>query len=363
MTRSERRIAGLCLPLTACVCASIVLSVDARAAEAGSAEAPPEATSVADKARNLFREGRTLAASGKYDEACPKFEDSMELDAGIGTEFNLADCWEHTGHLKKAQAMFVRVADAAHEKGQADREQVARERAQSLDEKLPKIGVEAKDIVDGLDVSIDGQTIDRTHWAAGERVDPGPHEIRASAPHKAPWSLRVDVSAAGSTLVVTVPKLEDDRSTTPAANAQEKDREEPKPAPLQEQPAEESRPAGPNPIAKILLLSGAGAGVLLAATGFAVYRLSNDNAKGVCPSSVGCTPDDVQRHSGFVDDAALGRGIGYLGLGITGAALIGLSVVTITSSSTGREARPSASLAASPFLGSGAWGASVKGRF
>ena len=46
-------------------------------------------------ARVLFGEGRKLAAAGDYAAACPKFEESFRLDPGIGTGFNLADCWEH----------------------------------------------------------------------------------------------------------------------------------------------------------------------------------------------------------------------------------------------------------------------------
>src|SRR5689334_7826331 len=89
------------------LCATILSVRLARAEETGDN---------AEKARALFQEGRTLAGSGKYEEACPKFEESLKLDAGIGTKFNLADCLEHTGRIKKAQEMFLNVADAAHEK-------------------------------------------------------------------------------------------------------------------------------------------------------------------------------------------------------------------------------------------------------
>lgn len=91
--------------------------------------------SVEPRARALFDEGRSLVKSGRYDEACPKFEKSVEVDAGLGTEFNLADCWERIGLREKARTLFLEVAEKAHAVGQVGREQVARARAAAL---LPK---------------------------------------------------------------------------------------------------------------------------------------------------------------------------------------------------------------------------------
>ena len=50
----------------------------------------------------LFAEGGKLVADGDHTAACPKFEESFHLDPGIGTGFNLADCWEHIGRTASA---------------------------------------------------------------------------------------------------------------------------------------------------------------------------------------------------------------------------------------------------------------------
>jgi tetratricopeptide (TPR) repeat protein len=84
------------------------------------------------RAKVLFDAARRLVKSGDYAQACPKFEQSMQLDDGIGTEFNLADCWEKIGRTGRARDLFLEVADAARATGEWDREQAARQRAAAL---------------------------------------------------------------------------------------------------------------------------------------------------------------------------------------------------------------------------------------
>src|SRR5512139_1741852 len=62
------------------------------AASAARAQASDKAAAEA-----LFDEGRKLMAEGKYAAACAKLEASQKLDAGVGTQLNLADCYEKSG--------------------------------------------------------------------------------------------------------------------------------------------------------------------------------------------------------------------------------------------------------------------------
>src|SRR6185312_13224264 len=109
---------------------------------------PARARAAEDEAaaRALFFEARRLVAAGNYAAACPKFEDSYRLDPGIGTSFNLADCYEHSGRTASAWARFLDVAAATKAAGQLDRERVARARAAALEPKLARmtLKVEAK---------------------------------------------------------------------------------------------------------------------------------------------------------------------------------------------------------------------------
>src|SRR5688572_17830814 len=75
----------------------------------GSLVRPAQAQSSSDSAtaRALFAEGRKLMGEKKYEDACPKFEESLRLDHGMGTQFNLAFCWEQLGRTASAWATFL----------------------------------------------------------------------------------------------------------------------------------------------------------------------------------------------------------------------------------------------------------------
>src|SRR5258708_17552643 len=88
-------------------------------------------------AQALFDQAKQLATSGKYADACPKFEESERLDPGIGTQFQLASCYEHVGRIASAWTLFLDVASAARGMKQPEREKVARERAAALEGRIP----------------------------------------------------------------------------------------------------------------------------------------------------------------------------------------------------------------------------------
>src|SRR4051794_35386626 len=77
-------------------------------------------------AQALFDDARRLMAAGQTAEACPKFAESQRLDPGIGTAFNLADCYEKSGHVASAWALFLEVVSQARASGESDREAAAK---------------------------------------------------------------------------------------------------------------------------------------------------------------------------------------------------------------------------------------------
>ena len=156
----------------------------------------------------LFNDARQLVAAGDYNQACPKFEESQRLDPGMGTLFNLADCYEHVGRLASAWAMFQDVAASAKAAGQPTRAQVATQRAVTLEPKLSKLTVVAPMNALGLEVRRNGELLGSVLWGNAVPVDPASYTIEASAPGKKRWSTVAGVGPNAARVTVTIPPLE-----------------------------------------------------------------------------------------------------------------------------------------------------------
>jgi hypothetical protein len=156
----------------------------------------------------LFNEAKRLVASGRYSDACPKFEESQRLDPGIGTQYNLADCYEHTARTATAWALFLDVASAAGGSGQEARENVARKRAAALEPTLSKLTIDVPKDVVGMEVRRSGDPVAGMVWNMPVPVDPGVYRIDVTAPGRKAWSTLATVGRDGETTTVAVPELE-----------------------------------------------------------------------------------------------------------------------------------------------------------
>jgi serine/threonine-protein kinase len=180
--------------------------------QAGIAHANDSAT-----ATMLFNDGKRLMGEGQFAEACPKLEESQRLDPAIGTQFNLADCYDHVGKTATSWALFVDVASSLHASGDTRREKVARERAAALEPKLSKLTILAPKNVTGLEVRRNGEVLGGAVWGNAIPVDPGSYTIEASAPGKKKWSSVAAVGPNGAAVTVTIPELVEPASADPVA--------------------------------------------------------------------------------------------------------------------------------------------------
>jgi hypothetical protein len=227
-------------------------------------------------AQLLFDEGQQLKKKGEHAAACEKFAASQSLDPAVGTQLNLADCYEKIGRTASAWVNFVEVSK--HDEAGAKRAKYARQHAEALAPRLTKLQIQIEEPVDGLELKRDGVLVPQKTWGIAVPVDPGDHEIVAVAPGKERWSRTVEVGGEGETITVTVPALAD------AAGSGA-------PEPIEPDEPEAAEPAAGGPggqtIAGGVLLGLGGAGVLVAAvlTGIAhsKYGESVDH----------CRPDDT----------------------------------------------------------------------
>ncbi len=171
--------------------------------------APAHADDLAT-AEVLFQQGRKLADAGEYQEACAKFEESLNYDRATGTLWHLANCLEETGAIASAWARFRELDAEARKTDEPKKAKAARERAERLEPRLPKLAISVPDAhrVEGLVVKRDGKRIGPGAWGTALPVDPGVHQVEASAPGYRTWTREAAVEAEGELLEIEVPALE-----------------------------------------------------------------------------------------------------------------------------------------------------------
>jgi tetratricopeptide (TPR) repeat protein len=323
-------------------------------------------------ARTLFKEGRDLAAKGDHAAACPKFEQSLALESGLGTQFNLADCWEHVGRLAAAHDLFEAGADAAKSAGQPEREKVLRDRAAALAPRIGKVIVQVKPNEGKVTVKRDELEISEERWGKALALDPGSYTIWARSPGRKTYKKVIEVVAGAEPLTVTVPSLEKttkelEREKAAAAAAAAEAAEKPAEPKPSAKPAAPVQPA-PAPDRGIKLdypVLGLG-GLSLASFTFSVvmaarYKKANDYAEGICPTSRNCSRRDIADHDMLVDRASSARTWAFVGLGVGLASAGGATALFVLGQQ--RRAKSTAFQAVPSVSPDGSWGASFNGSF
>jgi hypothetical protein len=164
------------------------------------------------RAEQLYVEGKQLAANGDYDAACKKFEESQKIEPAIGTQFNLASCYEHTHRPATALAMYREVARIGQMSNLTEREHAAEERIAALEKSAPRIVVQADK---RIQVERDGLVMTDAERQAGVIVDPGAHTVHATQEKHLPWSTTIQVAENAGSVVVKVPALAEEPSPPP----------------------------------------------------------------------------------------------------------------------------------------------------
>jgi hypothetical protein len=313
---------------------------------------PAKSPGDAAAAQALFYEARNLAQKGHFTEACPKFEESLRLDYGIGTEFNLADCNEKVGKIASAWSGFLSVAASAKAQNQAQREKVARDRAKALEARLPKLVIEVEKPVPGLEVKRDGVVVGSAAWGTPVPVDPGSHKITATAPNKEKFEAKVD-SAEGKQGKIVVKELANAHvAAAPPPVAPAPIAAKPAPVIVAPPPPQDPPPAEPPPVQTYFpepvvergnntqrtigwIVTGLGAAGLGIGAGFGIASLSKRNESN--PHCVGefCNAQGVMLR----DDAIQAGNVATVASIAGGAALLG-GILLIATSPSSTEEKP-----------------------
>jgi hypothetical protein len=158
-------------------------------------------------AEALYEQARGLMKQGDFAQACPKFKQSYELDAGGGTLLNLAECYEKQGKLASAWSTFREALVVAQRDGRKERVEYAKKHLADIEPQVPKIIIEVPSEANEpeLTVTLDGAPLGAAAWGVGMPVDAGEHRVTANAPHRAGYEQRVEISIGSRTL--RIPRL------------------------------------------------------------------------------------------------------------------------------------------------------------
>jgi tetratricopeptide (TPR) repeat protein len=152
----------------------LVSSVVTLALIAGVVMADPASKKRADK---LFEDGRKYLANGEYSLACTAFEQSQQADPAIGTQLNIALCYEKWGKLAAAHDAYVEAERQALEV-KDKRSTVARKKSEELERKVAHLRVTLPDGVDRYAIYLlDAVEIGVAKLTADLVLDPGSHVI------------------------------------------------------------------------------------------------------------------------------------------------------------------------------------------
>lgn len=296
------------------------------------AAAQPEATSAASQAaQKAFDEGMELMKAKRFDEACIKLEESQRLEAGMGTLFRLAQCYEAAGRLASAwksydavataaRAARLRAKDAAEKEDLAKRESYSQERADALVASVARGAIRVPSdvaLLPGLAVSVDGVIVPPASWG-NVPLDRGLHRIVVQARGKRPYEAELTIAKNGERVTVQIPPLVDAPADTP---------EQPKPKPPDQTSDETIHTLTIVGIAVgVVGLAGLGTGIGL---GFAAKAKHDDSAPF-------CNDNSCQQEGVDIRDDALALGTIGTGVFIAGSVLtaagIGMVIAGVTMS-------------------------------
>jgi hypothetical protein len=179
---------------------------------AAPATAPAAAPGAPTRADALFTAAKQLRAAGLYEDACPKFAETEQLEPGVGVMLYVADCYQHTGRSANAWAEFRKAELLARDRNDK-RADVAKARADALEAKLTRMTIEVVEAAKhpGLEIAVDGTRIRPENWNSVLPTDPGSHAVEIDEPGQPARTLNVHLDEGS---ILTVPIFE--AATTPA---------------------------------------------------------------------------------------------------------------------------------------------------
>jgi hypothetical protein len=137
------------------------------------------------RAARLFDEALALADANRWDAACPKFRESLEAEASVGAQLNVAKCSERAALLLQAEREYQALLELNQSTRDRERrlevEARAKEALKSLERRIPRVLIKVTPASAEARLLVDGDPPANVADNGAVRLDPGLHKIRAEA--------------------------------------------------------------------------------------------------------------------------------------------------------------------------------------
>jgi hypothetical protein len=307
-----------------CFCGALPRSGSLRFIPAACAQTEAELTA----ARQLFADALTDERAGRHAAALEKFQRVQAVRDTQSVRYRIATCLEALGQLRAALAAYTSTSIAAATDAESTSiARASRDKVDALSRRVARIVVTLPSHAP-LDaaVKIDGEAIQPNAIGTPIVVDPGTHEITATASGSPPFKAQMNLpeggqSAIEATLAASLPPAPVP-TLAPASVTAPLPPPSPGPAPLPASPPSEPTSSHGRATAGLVFVSVGGV-LVAAATAILLVRhsdiqsLESACASGVCPANQ--ESQLTATHNRAVIEGPVGftaGGLGILGLGV-----------------------------------------------
>jgi hypothetical protein len=192
---------------------AIVLFVTA-VSRGGGVSAANDAVCDAAQAKRLFADGMKHLAAGEWDQACPRFEQSLACHPRASTQTKIAGCREHEGKLAEALLEYQNALTLETDAKKArEVEAEIRSFIDAIEARIPRLTITVSPRVADVQIELNGRPIPPAQLGSPLRVDPGEQRVTVSAPGYPEEQVTVAVEERASRDVAILLK-----ETAPAAS-------------------------------------------------------------------------------------------------------------------------------------------------
>ncbi len=153
------------------------------------------------QAEALFNQGKDLIKEKNYKEACERFAASYKLEESNDTMLALAACHDLEGKNATAWGEYLAVVKKSRGTPAAE---YAEDKAKELYPRLSKLKLELSPVPADIIVKIDGVTYPKETINGDLPLDPGEHDVTATATGKRDFAKHVTLLNDGKTLPVAL---------------------------------------------------------------------------------------------------------------------------------------------------------------